>query len=338
MNRFTRRNIVVALPDDTRNHLFSEQSWKRLEQCGHVLVSPAGGALAHPAATRTLADADILVTGWGTTAHGRRLRELAPRLGTLVHTAGSVRTLVDDTDFARGLTVSSQAENNARPVAEYTLAMILLSGKSVFAAQHAYRTHRGVPTGPELPAGRGLYGMRVGVVGASRIGRRVLELLRPFDVEVLLHDPYTSTEEAARLGARSTSLDDLLTHCQVVSLHAPLLDATRGMITARHLRLLPDGATFINTARGALVDQDALITELATGRIHAVLDVTEPELPEHASSLWTLPNVVLTPHTAGSAGNEVRRLGDGAVREVERLAQGRPLAHSISREQFSRTA
>ncbi|MFF8504383.1 hydroxyacid dehydrogenase [Streptomyces anulatus] len=285
-----------------------------------------------------LADADVLVTGWGTTTQGCRLRELAPCLRTLVHTAGSVRTLVDEADLDRGLAVSSQAEGNARPVAEYTLAMILLSGKAVFAARHAYRAHRSAPDEAEPPPARGLYGTRVGIIGASRIGRRVIELLSPFDVEVLLYDPYTSEEEAARLGARSTSLDDLLARCQVVSLHAPLLDATRGMITAGHLRLLPDGATFINTARGALVDQDALVAELSTGRIHAVLDVTEPEVPEHTSPLWTLPNVVLTPHIAGSAGNEVRRLGDGAVREVERLAQGRPLAHAIEREQFSRTA
>ncbi|MFF4083808.1 hydroxyacid dehydrogenase [Streptomyces sp. NPDC001777] len=338
MNRFTSRGIVVALPDETRNRLFSKESWHRLEQCGDVRVSPAGGALADPRAARVLAAADILVTGWGTTTQGHGLRELAPRLGALVHTAGSVRTLVDEADLARGVAVSSQADHNARPVAEYTLAMILLGGKAVFAAQHDYRTHRAVREGSEPPGGRGLYGLRVGIVGASRVGRRVLDLLGPFDVEVLLHDPYTTPAEAARLGARSASLEELMTRCQIVSLHAPLLDATRGMITAGHLRLLPDGATFINTARGALVDQDALVAELATGRIHAVLDVTEPEVPEPASPLWTLPNVVLTPHVAGSAGNEVRRLGDGAVREVERLAHGRPLAHSIGREEFSRTA
>lgn len=338
MKRFTHPTVVVALPDDTRNRLFSDQSWERLNQCGDIRVSPGGGALADPRATRMIADADILVTGWGTTRQGRSLHELAPRLGALVHTAGSVRSLVDESVFARSVAVSSQAENNARPVAEYTLAMILLSGKAVFAVQHDYRTHRAVQDESELLGGRGLYGLRVGIIGASRIGRRVIELLRPFDVDVLLHDPYTSPAEAARLGARYASLDDLMASCQVVSLHAPLLDATRGMITARQLGLLPDGATFINTARGALVDGEALVEELATGRIHAVLDVTDPETPERSSLLWTLPNVVLTPHTAGSAGNEVRRLGDGAVHEVERLTHGQPLAHSISREQFSRSA
>ncbi|GAA2067029.1 hydroxyacid dehydrogenase [Streptomyces albiaxialis] len=291
-----------------------------------------------------LREADVLVSGWGTSTRGRGLRALAPRLGALVHTAGSVRTLVDDAVLASGVAVSSQADNNALPVAEYALAMILLSGKAVFAAQHAYRTARtasaasAAPEASGLPAARGTYGLRVGIIGASRTGRRVCELLRPFDVEVLLHDPYTSAPEAARLGARPVALDELMASCRVVSLHAPLLDATRGMITAALLRLLPDGATFVNTARGALVDQDALVAELATGRIHAVLDVTDPEVPEPGSPLWTLPNLVLTPHTAGSAGNEVRRLGDSAVREIERLAHGEPLAHPVTREYLARTA
>ncbi|MFH8530104.1 hydroxyacid dehydrogenase [Streptomyces tendae] len=338
MNRFTNRRVTVALPDSTLNDLFSKESWERLERCGDVRISPSGGTLTDPRAADVLADTDVLVTGWGTTTHGRRLRRLAPRLAALVHTAGSVRTLVDDADLADGLVVSSQADGNARPVAEYTLAMILLSGKAVFPVQHAYRTHRAPREASELLRGRGLYGLRVGIIGASRVGRQVLGLLSPFDVEILLHDPLTSAAEAERLGARSVSLDELMMLCPVVSLHAPLLDTTRGMITARHLGLLPDGATFINTARGALVDQHALVAELATGRIQAVLDVTEPEVPEATSPLWDLPNVVLTPHCAGSVGNEVRRLGDGAVREVERLAHGLPLAHAIGRDRFSRTA
>ncbi|MFG3257293.1 hydroxyacid dehydrogenase [Streptomyces sp. NPDC048172] len=338
MNRFTRWTAVVALRDDLRNRLFGHRSWERLERCADVRISPAGGDLTDPGAARMLREADVLVSGWGTTTGGRALRELAPRLGALVHTAGSVRTLVDDADLAAGVAVSSQADNNARPVAEYALAMILLGGKAHFAAQHTYRRRRAAPDESELPAGRGTYGLRVGIVGASRTGRRVCELLRPFDMEVLLHDPYADEAEAARLGARSASLDELMASCSVVSLHAPLLDTTRGMITADRLRLLPDGATFVNTARGALVDQDALVAELASGRIHAVLDVTEPEVPEPSSPLWTLPNAVLTPHTAGSAGNELRRLGDGAVREVERLTRGEPLAHPVGQEQFSRTA
>lgn len=334
----TARRIVIALPHEVCARLLTPQARARLETCGDVVVCPAEGDLTDPRASAALAGADVLLSGWGTTTRGRPLLGLAPELGALIHSAGTVRPLVDESVFVRGVAISSQADNNARPVAEYTLAMILLAGKGVFESQRVYRDRRAAVDQHALLAYRGNHGLRVGVIGASRIGRRVLGLLAPFDVEPLLHDPYADEREAASLGARLVSLDELMASCAVVSLHAPLLAATRGMITARHLALLPDGATFINTARGALVDQDALVGELAAYRIDAVLDVTDPEVVDAASPLWQLPNVVLTPHVAGSAGNEISRLGEGAVAEVERFVNGRPLAHPVGRDQFDAMA
>ena len=171
--------------------------------------------------------------------------------------------------------------------------------------------------------GFGTYGTQVGIIGASAIGRRVIELLAPFDLTVALSDPTVGVDEAASLGVTLMSLDDLMRTSRVVSLHAPLLDSTVGMIGAAELAALPDGATFINTARGALVDESALVRELRSGRIDAVLDVTWPEPPVADSPLWTLPNVVLTPHVAGSAGSELVRMASSAVREVAEGPAGR---------------
>jgi phosphoglycerate dehydrogenase-like enzyme len=148
---------------------------------------------------------------------------------------------------------------------------------------------------------------------------------------VLLADPTVSDQEALLLGVQLVGLDDLMAGSSVVSLHAPVLPSTIGMIPARQLAAMKDGSTFINTARGALVDHDALRREAATGRISLVLDVTSPELLPSGDPLYSMPNVILTPHIAGSMGNELTLLGDLAVSEIERFAAGQPNKDVVTR-------
>lgn len=280
-------------------------------------------------AKAALADADILLTGWGCPLIGAATLLAAPRLRAVVHAAGTVKGHVGPEVFARGIAVSSSAWANALPVAEYTVAMILLAGKDAFAIARRYRESRTrldlVRDYPDI----GNYRRTVGVVGASLVGRAVLRLLAPFDLELLVHDPYLSTTDANEVGAELVGLDALCRRSRVLSVHAPALPTTRNMIDATRLALLPDGATLINTARGSLVDQDALENELRTGRISAVLDVTEPEVLPGGSALWDLPNLVITPHLAGSVGAELRRIGASALAEVSRIVAGQPLRHEV---------
>lgn len=328
--------VVVAIPENERTRLFDERSWRRLEGLADVRLLPSDGDLSDPNARGLLGEADVVMVGWGTRVADHDWIDAAPRLRAVVNAAGSARAFLSERAFERGILVSTQAEHNGIPVAEYTLAMILLAQKSVFASQHVFRSSRAPYPIADLRGGN--YGARVGIWGASRIGRRVLGLLAGFDLEAVVSDPYLADDEAAGLGARAVPLDELFSTCDVVSLHAPLLDSTRGTVDADLLRLLPDGATLINTARGGLVDLDALTAELVSARISAVLDVTEPEVLPPDSPLWALPNVVLTPHVAGSAGNEVRRLGDGAIDELERLLTGRGLRFAIDPDAFAVTA
>ncbi|MFF3848908.1 hydroxyacid dehydrogenase [Streptomyces sp. NPDC002328] len=296
--------------------------------------------LTGPAAADTaaaLADAEVLITGWGCPHLGSEALAAAPRLRTVLHAAGSVRSLVGDALWDHGVTVSSAVTANAVPVAEYTLAMILLAGKDAFAHRERFRRTHTHPTHAETAA-TGNVGRRVGVIGASRVGRCLLELLRPYDFEVLLHDPYVDAAEAAELGARPLSLEDLLRHSDIVSLHAPDIPETRHLLDRERLTLVRDGGVLINTSRGALVDHAALTDELVSGRLHAILDVTEPEPLPADSPLYRLPNVFLTPHIAGSLGNELERLGRTVVEELERLASGRPLTHQVHRADLTRVA
>jgi phosphoglycerate dehydrogenase-like enzyme len=285
-----------------------------------------------------LARAEILLTGWGCPPVDAALLGRTPRLRAVVHAAGTVKQHVGEACWERGITVVSAAAANALPVAEYTLAAILFANKRVFQLQRRYQELRQFRLWPQEAPGLGNYGKRVGIVGASRIGRRVIELLAPFDLEVQVHDPYLPEAEAAALGATLVELDALLAACDVVSLHAPVLPETRHLLDRRRLALLRDGATLVNTARGELVDGAALEAELVSGRIAAVIDTTEPEVLPADSPLYTLPNVFLTPHVAGALGTEARRLLDLALDEIERFVHGLPLRHAVQREELGRIA
>lgn len=304
-----------------------------------VRIDPAVVAenLTDDRVREALAAAELLVTGWGCPRLDAAVLEAAPKLRAVLHSAGSVKGFVTPAVFERGIAVSSAADANAVPVAEYTLAVILLAGKDIFARRERLRAERTF-SGWGITDGVGNYGRRVGVIGASRIGRRVIELLRPFDLRPSLSDPYVDEAGAAELGVPLLPLEELLRTSDIVTVHAPQTPGTRHLIGRRELDLMPDGAVLVNTARGALVDHGALTDELRTGRLGAVLDVTDPEPLPADSPLWDLPNAFITPHLAGSQGNELARLGGAVVEEAERFVAGRGLEHAVDFGAWERMA
>jgi len=183
---------------------------------------------------------------------------------------------------------------------------------------------------PETAREFGVFGTTVGLIGYGQVCRRLVELLRPFSVRILLASPYLDEDTARTLGVELVSPAAVMSTADVISIHLGATPDNHGAITADLLRLIKPGATFINTARGIVVDEPALIGELRTGRFDAVLDVTWPEQPAADSPLWTLPNVTLTPHWAGSLGRELFYLGEGAVDNVEQYIAGRPLTGLIA--------
>ncbi|MFE6813836.1 hydroxyacid dehydrogenase [Streptomyces sp. NPDC057677] len=285
-----------------------------------------------------LEDVELLITSWGCPRLDSGVLDRAPALKAVVHAAGSVKHHVTQACWDRGLAVTSAAAANAVPVAEYTVAAILFANKRVLDIGGLYRERRSPLDWSLLFPGFGNYRRTVGVVGASLIGRKVLELLRPYDLDLLLADPHVGPAQAAALGARHMTLDELVAASDVVSLHAPALPDTHHLMDARRLSLLRDGATLVNTARGSLVDTEALSAEASTGRIHAVIDVTEPEVLPADSPLYSLPNVLLTPHIAGSLGGELRRIAVSALDEVERYCAGRPFRHAVHQAALATSA
>ncbi|MFF3644250.1 hydroxyacid dehydrogenase [Streptomyces sp. NPDC002564] len=334
MSPSRRPRAALAMSRRAAEAVIDPETLAALAEVTTLRPPPVLDDLTTDRARAVLADTELLVTGWDCPPLTAEVLAAAPQLRAVVHTAGSVRGHVTDACWERGIDVSSAAAANALPVAEYTVAMILLTGKRVLESARAFRAARAAADWPRTPREVGNHGRTVGIVSASMTGRRVMELLRPYDLRVLLHDPYVSPEEAAALGAELVPLPELFARGDTVSVHTPLLPATRGLIGRELIAALRPGAVLINTARGAVVDQAALTEAVTAGRVRAVLDVTDPDVlpPEHP--LWDAEGALLTPHVAGSLGNEWRRLADCAVGEVRRWAAGEGFAHPVRRDRL----
>lgn len=322
--------IALAMDPARTGHVLPPDLLARLATLGRIVDPVPLERFDDARARSVLAATEILVTGWGCPTIDAAVLGLAPHLRLVAHAAGTVKHFIGEEVYAAGIRVTHAAEANAVPVAEFTLAAILFAAKQVFRFHRLYREdrHRGrIDALKGEPIGN--YRKTVGIVGASRIGRRVVALLQPFGFTVLLYDPHVDAAEAAVLGVEAVPLGQLMARSDVVSLHAPALPATRHMISGPMLARLSDGATLINTARGIIVDEEALIAELRTGRISAIIDVTEPEVPPPTSPLYDLPNLFLTPHIAGAVGTERTRLGEMAVDEIARFCAGEPLLYEV---------
>lgn len=279
---------------------------------------------------------EVILSGWGAPVMDGAFLEAADGLKAVFYGAGSIRSFITDALWERGVRVVSAYSANAVPVSEYALAVVLFSLKRGWHFAATVKRERRFPLCSGIP---GAYGSTVGIVSLGATGRMLRERLRPFDVRVVAHDPYVSEEEADGLGVGLLALDRLFTEADVVSVHAPWLPETEGLIRGHHLASMKRGATFVNTSRGAVVRETEMVSLLEDRPdLWAVLDVTHPEPPEPDSLLYDLPNVVLTPHIAGSQGDECRRMGRLVVEELRRYVAGEPLRHEISRERAAMMA
>ncbi|MBN2449902.1 MAG: hydroxyacid dehydrogenase [Lentisphaeria bacterium] len=280
---------------------------------------------------------ELIFSGWGAPRMDAGFLEAAPHLRAVFYGAGSVKGMVSDALWERGITVTSSWGANALPVAEYTLSQVLFCLKLGWRFAFSIKREGRYPS-PKWPV-PGTYGSTVAVISLGMIGRRVCELLRPFDLQRIAFDPFVEPAAAAALGVRLCSLEECFATADVVSLHTPRLPETEGMIRGEHFRSMRPDASFLNTARGAVVRQDEMIEVLSQRPdITAVLDVTYPEPPPPNSPLYTLPNVIVTPHIAGSMGAECLRMGRYAVEECRRFLAGEPLHWQVTRERAATLA
>ncbi|HZU01927.1 MAG TPA: hydroxyacid dehydrogenase [Ktedonobacteraceae bacterium] len=321
--------VAVLLAPAMREQMLAPEALEQLARFATVVVSQEA-TLEASALAELLDGAVACLTGWGTPPLSDELIAGLPSLRLVAHTAGSIRRLVSLSAIEHGLQVSHAAAIIADSVAE------LVISQAILCLRHLHEIDREMKAGGEWGSirqeypGRLLGSRCVGVVGAGRVGRAVIRLFKAFSCRVLAYDPYLTADEAEHLGIEVVGLDDLLAQADVVTLHAPVLPETEGMIGAAQLARLRDGAIFINAARAALVDEEALFQELSRGRIVAALDVFAKEPLPIDSRFRSLPNVILSPHTAGHTVDTHLRQGQAMVDEVQRLLSGEPLWYRVT--------
>ncbi len=279
-------------------------------------------------------DAEVIITGWGSPAISDEMLAQAKQLKLLVHAAGSIKYLVPPTIWKRGIRVASNNRAIGVGVAETSLGMIISGLKGFFPCNAL--THRGGwkndPTSlPDFTV-REVFDVTIGLVGLGQVGQHLVGLLKGFEVSIVAYDPIIPPEAAKALGVELVELNELMRRSDVVTIHAPALEATRHMIGREQLGLLKNDAVLINTARGSLIDEKALIEELQRRRIWAFIDVTDPEPPAADHPFRSMPHVVLTPHIAGAVSNGIRRIGRSVVRQVHQFVAGTEMDGEVTAE------
>ena len=279
-----------------------------------------------------LKDADVIFSGWYPPKMDEAFLSHAPGLKMVFYAAGSIRPVVTEAFWERGVRISSAYTLNAIPVSEYALSQILFCLKRGWYFSRAVK--EGIPVSIMEPV-PGLYRSVVGIVSLGQIGKRVCRLLKSFEVDITAYDPFVSKQAADELGVTLCTLEELFRKSDVVSLHAPVLKETEGMVTGSHISSMKKYASLVNTAKREIVKEDEMVDVL---KHRQDLQVFIDGHTDNASSIISLPNVVLTPYAAGARDMECRRLGRFMVEDLRSYVRGEPLKGELTREQAARLA
>lgn len=329
--------ILVTVPVGRyRTMFFPPDVIRRINSLGPVTWTEGEARLTAAELERRMKDSQAWIFGRGDVQirlTRARIEDSPCRF--IGYTGGSLKRLLAEDAFDAGVPIVCGNDAFAAPLAEMTLLLMLMtlrrSGELIvpMITKSGFWPREKVYT-------ESLLGKTVGLLGFGMIAERLLEMLRPFGVSVLVSDPYFSSRHARERGVEAVDVDDLFRRSEVVSIHHTLTRETYHLVTKERLALLRDGAVLVNTARGKIVDQEALAAELASGRISAGLDVYESEPLPHDHPLRRLPNVVTTPHCGGATMKCYREQVSFVVDDLEAFADGRPLAHEVSKERFRR--
>lgn len=335
--------VLVTPPRALMERISTPEAEEVLSSFAEIVKNDKDRQFTSEELQESIEDVDGIITSWGSPRFTLSILKKAKNLKIIGHAAGSVKHYVCDEVFERGIVVTNAASEIAYSVAEYALVQMINCLRQI------PDYIRLMKEGAERPFTREHYreglckdltGKRVGLVGSGNVARRLMQLLKPFNVEVRVYDPYLSEVEAIHLGVKKSSLEEVLSRSDIISLHAASTPETRHMIGKRELEMILDGAVFLNCSRGALVDESALITELKKGRLRAALDVAGEEtggIPLE-SDLRRLDNVYLTPGLAGPSGERRRRLFGSVVEDFRLFFMGKEPENRIRKRELPRLA
>lgn len=281
-----------------------------------------------------LVDCEIIFSGWGAPIMDENFLQHVPNLKFVFYGAGSIRYMVTDAFWDKGIRVCSAWGANAVPVTEYCLAGILFGLKRVNYFDRLIKANRGIITKKDVKV-FGSKDSTVGIVALSMVGKKLCKRLEPFDLDIIAYDPYHTQDEADEYGAKLVSLEEVFADADVVSVNVPWLPETVGMITGELIASMKEGATFINSARGAVVKEQEMIDVLKSRPdIQALIDVTYPEPAPPESGIYDLDNVILTPHIAGPMAAECDRQAEYMIAELKAFLNNTEFEYEVTREKI----
>ena len=302
--------VFVCAKKETVDYVYSEAQRKQIAEVADLMPEIVNAGNFDSV---DLKDVEVIFSTWGMMNFTDEQLDRMPNLKAVFYGAGATDYFARPL-LARGIKVISAWKANAIPVAEFVLAQIILSMKNYFSNNWNNKF-----------AGPGCYGETVALIGAGAISSKLQEMLKVLNLNVLVIP--------SRPERRTVSLEEAFRTAYVVSNHLPNREDNQKVLTKELFASMRQGATFINTGRGAQVDEASLIEVLkARPDLTALLDVTFPEPPEAGSELYTLPNVRLTTHIAGSLNDEVHRMADYVIGDYLHFAAGEPLEHEVTEE------
>lgn len=328
--------IKVLVNESNRERVFAQKYYDKMEKFGQVSVYDKVDFADKNDYLEFVKGATIIVTSWGSPVIDKDVLDACPNLKAVIHGAGSVKPIVCDEFVNRKVRLTNSAVAIGEGVAETALGFAISACKGFYWLNKD--TSNGLWGENIKTTVTDFYDIKVGVISGGFVGRHMVKLLQNFHVDVLLYDPFLTKEQVSEIGAEKVDLNELLSQCDVISIHAPGIPQTENMLNADNLPLIKDGAVLINTARGAIINEEALINELKKNRFKACLDVTCVEPPEKENPLRNMDNVILTPHIAGTATNGLKRVALHVCDEIERLVNGEKMRTEVNLDNLSKLA
>ncbi|TDF91216.1 hydroxyacid dehydrogenase [Paenibacillus piri] len=331
--RHAMRGILVQIPRNAVECFFTSESLDILNDLGVVEWNPYDRPFTEQELLERIQGKHTVITTWKSAPISEAVLAHADELKLIAHMAGSVKPILPSTEvYRRGIRVLNSNYAIGVSVSESVLALILTLGHKIIPVDRVMREG-----GNAKSAAYETYELRgrtVGLIGLGMVAREVIKLLQPFGVRILGCDPFVSEAQARELGVVLKPLRELIAEADIVSLHAPKVPETFRMIGKEELSLLRDGALLINTARGDLIDEAALVEELKKNRFYAALDVFVLEPLRADSELRRMDNVIVRPHLAGVNPDSRLRIGTMMVEEIKRFYNGDPLRFEVREEQL----
>lgn len=328
--------ICVLVNGEFRGRVFGEKYYERLRKMGEVKVYDKVDFSDEAYYLEFVKGSTVIVTSWDSPRIDEKILDLCPDLKAVIHAAGSIKPVISDAFIERKIRITNSAVAIGEGVAETALGFAISACKGFYTLNED--TKNGLWQENIKTKVKDFYDIKVGVISGGAVGRHMVKLLKNFHVDILMYDPVLSAEAIQAIGAEKVSLETLMSECDVVSVHAPSIPATDNMLNASNLCLLQDGAVLINTSRGSVINEQDLIAELEKGRFFACIDVTQTEPPAKDNKLRSLPNVVLTPHIAGTATNGLRRVALHVCEEIERLLGGEKMRTEVNLADLAKMA